>query len=63
MPFVGEDDDPAPLRLAQPKSYTLAEVTKLAAEWIDQQEGDTDMLRWTFSICIEWLKRREKENQ
>lgn len=44
-----------------PKSYTLDDLTRLAAEWIVEQEGDTEMLKWTFSIFIEWARKQEKE--
>lgn len=55
------DDSENRLRLVQPKSYTIPELTRLAAEWISEQQGDVEVLKWTFSIFIEWLKRREKE--
>lgn len=48
-------------RSAPPKSYTVSDITRLAAEWIAEQEGDTEMLKWTFSIFIEWLKQRERQ--
>lgn len=44
-----------------PKSYTLDDLTRLAAEWITEQEGDVEMLKWTFSIFIEWARKRERE--
>lgn len=42
-------------------SYTLKEIEALAGEWVKSQEGDIDMLDWTFSIWLEWLAKRERE--
>lgn len=42
-------------------SYTLADLKTLIAQWINEQEGDTEMLKWTMSILIEWLAKKERE--
>lgn len=42
-------------------SYTLKKIEALAREWVKSQEGDIDMLDWTFSIWLAWLAKRERE--
>lgn len=54
---------PAHLRIASSPSYTLTELKALIAQWINEQEGDTEMLKWTMSILVEWLARREREGR
>lgn len=49
------------LPVSSSKSYTLDDLTRLATEWITEQEGDTEMLKWTFSIFLEWARKRERE--
>lgn len=52
---------PAHLKIASSPSYTLAEIEQLTREFVAEQEGDTDMLQWTFSIWLAWLAKRERE--
>lgn len=48
-------------RQSSSPSYTLADLKTLIAQWINEQEGDTEMLKWTMSILIEWLGKKERE--
>lgn len=49
------------VKVSQSPSYTLAEMRDLMLQWIHEQQGETDMLQWSFSIFLEWLAKREKE--
>lgn len=53
--FLMKDNQitPARVKVSASRSYTLADLKTLIAQWINEQEGDTEMLKWTMSILIE----------
>lgn len=41
-------------------TYTLDDIERLAREFVaEQKASDEDMLDWTFSIFVAWLRQRE----
>lgn len=62
MSIISADDYEPPLRLVQPKSYTLAELEGWAKQWAIENEATNDA-RWIVSHLFAWLKRREKEKR
>lgn len=56
---VGDCDLPS----LPPKSYTLAELERLARQLIEERKNEDDTATaMGISLFIWWLKRREKES-
>lgn len=66
MSIISADDYEPPLRLVQPKSYTLAEIIALSREYLKAAEGHWDKdgileAELQLSLFCAWLQKREKE--
>lgn len=61
FPIKDNKITPAQVKVSASKSYTLRELRDLMDQWIREQEGDTEILRWTMSVLIEWLGKKERE--